>query len=573
MRFGKWKSDRGRLSRLLTVVAVIVLVLAIGSALTIVAGRFNLLKSDPARYPQGTYINGVDVSGCAKYKARELVSGRAEAMLSEYSCAILIENADPIVFNAEDIDLKTDIDSVLEAALQGGEHKLSYRFSEYALRRKLQSTASSVDTQPTAPYYVPVNDAAEAAGTGRFVLSPGESGRRLDVDACIAKIMSGETEFPAPFVEEPPDTSPEALPQMPRLMGEFSTSFAGGALSAPNRVANIKKAAELVNGSIVEAGQVFSCNDVLGDRTEALGWLPAPGITEGGAGTEDQPGGGVCQVSTTLYNAVLLADMAIVYRQGHSRMVSYAPAGSDATIDTGSIDFKWKNTSDASVYVFAWVDDSRTVYCQLYGTPVTDCRIELYQQLANTIPPTADEYIEDTSLQPWESVLENEAITGGDYDTYRLFFKDGREVSRELVAQTHYNMHPRRFRVGSAYYRAVMKYARQTGYQATPSAAPTNTAAAPANTPAVTPTNTPTADAYNTPSVTPTPTPQPTPTAEPMQTAEPSPTAETTPTAEPAPTAVPQPTPEPPPADDPTASRRWISCFALQKRRADALSS
>ena len=88
-----------------------------------------------------------------------------------------------------------------------------------------------------------------------------------------------------------------------------------------------------------------SCNDLLGPRYEKYGWQMAPAVIEGGAATEDQPGGGVCQVSTTMYNAVLMGDYQIVYRQAHSSRLSYVKGGLDATINTGTIDFKWSNNT------------------------------------------------------------------------------------------------------------------------------------------------------------------------------------------------------------------------------------
>lgn len=128
-------------------------------------------------------------------------------------------------------------------------------------------------------------------------------------------------------------------------LGSYSTSYADGG----NRGKNVARAAELINGKVLKPGEVFSFNDTVGDRTKENGFYEAPEYAAGQSVIGI--GGGTCQVSSTLYSAVLYADMGIVARTEHMMKVGYMPAGQDATVAYGSIDFKFKNTSDYPIKI------------------------------------------------------------------------------------------------------------------------------------------------------------------------------------------------------------------------------
>ena len=500
MQFGKWKDKKSRSKRALTVIAAAALILAVCSAIAAAAGEFGLLHTVPKRYPAGTFVSGVDISGLTRSAAKELLRDKAAELVAAYSCTIRYDGGEKVI-KAEDVSLSADTDDVLRSAYSGGSYDIGLGFSEYHVRRKVRELAAELDIEPRTPVPQPVLDAAEAKERGRFVLAEGTRGRSLDIEACVSAILSGCSELEAPFIPLPLPEGQSLEELIPKLLGEYSTSFASGSLAAQNRVFNINKAAGLINGIKLAPGAVFSCNEALGKRTAQLGWKDAPGITDGGADTQDQPGGGVCQVSTTLFNAALLADLEIVSRQGHSRRVSYAEPGRDATIDTDSIDFKFKNSTGNDIWIFAWTDESsREAYCQIYGYERSARNIDIVTVLVDTIPPGDDEYVEDPSLGRYDKVLDNEAITGYDYETYRVYYENGEEVERELVAETHYNMHPRRFRVGTGYF-AASAPAVTSSPTAHITAAPTPYATA-------APTSEPTP--YATPEPTPYETPEPT---------------------------------------------------------------
>jgi vancomycin resistance protein YoaR len=147
-----------------------------------------------------------------------------------------------------------------------------------------------------------------------------------------------------------------------------------------NRSHNVALAARKINGVVLAPGDEFSYNDVVGRRTVANGFLNAP-VYENGKSV-DGIGGGVCQVSTTLYSAALYADMGIVSRTNHSLPVSYAPLGQDATVADGAIDFKFKNTTDYPVKIAASAVNG-TITVELIGTPVGNKSVKLHHSLVS----------------------------------------------------------------------------------------------------------------------------------------------------------------------------------------------
>ena len=141
-----------------------------------------------------------------------------------------------------------------------------------------------------------------------------------------------------------------------------------------NRNSNLRKACEMLDGLILEPGQEFSYNDTLGERTEALGWKPAPAYS--GTTLVDSPGGGICQVSSTLYLASVYAELTVLERVNHGYPVSYIPLGMDATVNWGFTDLKLRNDSPLPVKIHAEESDGY-VRVTILGTETRNYTIEM----------------------------------------------------------------------------------------------------------------------------------------------------------------------------------------------------
>ena len=194
-------------------------------------------------------------------------------------------------------------------------------------------------------------------------------GQGIDREALVETILhtdplSGKT-ISIPIHDLEPTITQEMLQSKFVLRGSYTTSFSD---STKNRKYNIRFGAEKINGIILKPGDVFSANDTLGTRTRKNGWKNA-GAYESGEVVQ-QAGGGVCQLSSTLYNAALYADMEIVERRNHSMPVHYVDRGRDATINSvgNIIDFKFRNNTSSDVIIMAYTDGN-ILHMEIYGVP------------------------------------------------------------------------------------------------------------------------------------------------------------------------------------------------------------
>ncbi|MGR5965175.1 VanW family protein [Bacillus cereus] len=158
---------------------------------------------------------------------------------------------------------------------------------------------------------------------------------------------------------------------MKNPMSEYKTDLLG---RSENVRENIEKAAMKLNGAVVPSNKEFSFNAIVGITDQAHGYKNAPVILHDKI--MQAAGGGVCQVSSTLYNAVLLANLDIVYRVNHSHQVKYVPAGLDATVADNGPDFKFKNTTDTPIYIKTIVKDNQLIV-KLFGK-ISDNIVHVY---------------------------------------------------------------------------------------------------------------------------------------------------------------------------------------------------
>jgi len=208
----------------------------------------------------------------------------------------------------------------------------------------------------------PARDARPIVERGRIVeIIPAESGYGVDEGKLLKMLIEGR----GGYIELPmkvllPKVREEDLEGM-ELLSEFSSSIAG---SSAGRRENIKKAVSAIDGTLISPGESFSFNEKVGPRVSERGYKIAPVMVRG----ELVPGvgGGVCQVSTTLYNAVLLAGLKVVRREHHARPVKYVSPGRDATVVYGYIDLIFKNDKDSPIYIQGEVKGGRIIF-RIFG--------------------------------------------------------------------------------------------------------------------------------------------------------------------------------------------------------------
>lgn len=215
------------------------------------------------------------------------------------------------------------------------------------------------------------------------------------------------------------------------LLASYSTSFAS---SDSNRAANVVLAASKINGVVLNPGERFSYNKIVGPRTVAAGFKIAH-VYEGDR-VVDGVGGGICQVSSTLYNTVLLSDLKIVSRTNHSMPVAYVPMGRDATVSYGSIDFVFENNKNYPVRIVS-KSANRNLTIAIYGVKEDDTIVEIVTENAGYIPYSTKENV-DNSLKAGEKKVVKNGSNGTIVNTYRVYKKDGVVLRKEHTAKSTY---------------------------------------------------------------------------------------------------------------------------------------
>ncbi len=229
----------------------------------------------------------------------------------------------------------------------------------------------------------------------------------------------------------------------PDLLGSYSTTFSTANVS---RSTNIRLASNKINGIVIMPGETFSYNQTVGQRTAAAGFKSAA-VYAGGEVTTGI-GGGICQVSSTLYNAVLLANLEIVERQNHGFNTGYVPVGRDATVSWGGPDFKFKNTRNYPIRVVSTVSGGRII-TEIFGLKMeNEYEVEIQSYVTQYIKYKTIEK-KDATLEKGKTKVIQSGSNGCKSVAYRILKQNGEVVSKTLLSQDTYNPHNEIISVGT----------------------------------------------------------------------------------------------------------------------------
>lgn len=274
----------------------------------------------------------------------------------------------------------------VEAIYDGEEELPEYDF-EKAAEQEAERIAKKWESEAAEPCL-----SSYDAESGEFLFEEGSSGKSVDTKELANEILEAvesgdyQARITAKVYQEIPEKDVDERKEQYQILSTFTTQ----ADPSGNRGENIRLACEALNGMIVEAGEEFSFNDATGPRTTEKGYLPATAYQNGVAVQE--PGGGVCQVSTTLYNAVIQAGLKSTERHAHSYEPTYVTPGNDATVSYGGPDFKFVNNSDDAVGILASFENGE-VKISIYGIPVLEEGEKVYMESENTGGKTWQTYL------------------------------------------------------------------------------------------------------------------------------------------------------------------------------------
>ena len=219
--------------------------------------------------------------------------------------------------------------------------------------------------------------------------------------------------------------------------GLIDYAITNASSSSKARLNNIKVAMSFINGTCVAPGETFSFNDTVGERTTARGFKLATAYSSGEV--TEEVGGGICQVSTTLFNAAVKADMEIVERHNHSLTVSYVDKGKDATVDWGNQDFRFKNTSSDNIYICCYLTDDKRVRFGIFGKLLPNGEKITVEAVTTEVMKAETEYQPSAFLGKGQTYVLQEGRNGYKAEAYKVRWDaEGNEISRELLCKSVY---------------------------------------------------------------------------------------------------------------------------------------
>ncbi len=433
-----------------------------------------------SRFCEGVYVDGIHLGGMTQDEAFRAVSASAQERMDAWYIRLEYQGGLVRRITAKDLGMTVNVSDALEEAWQLGHASSDAAERKAAMDALLETpyygyTASPsgdttvVDTilnqLASVVYSLPqdayVSDFDPEAHSNPFTIVPEVYGSMLDVApvrgqiyAMVDAMQSGAVELTV--VPLKPSVTEADLRQARTLRGSATTDIS--TTSTEGRTENIRRAFEIINGTMLKPGESFSFNGIVGPRSAKNGFHKA---IEYAYGVErDGYGGGVCQASTTVYLAAVRANMTITHREPHSDKVNYTEYGLDATVnlDGKVIDLTFKNTTGSDVYILTYLTRSggrRVCHVDIYGMAHPEgVTYDLVAETVQVLPAPVDpEYVEDKDGEHViyiddKPVQKRKASDGCVVETFIVKYVNGKEAERTYVARDTYKAKAQQFWVG-----------------------------------------------------------------------------------------------------------------------------
>ncbi|WP_434305278.1 VanW family protein [Clostridium botulinum] len=398
---------------------------------------------DSVIYP-GVYIEGIDLTAKTKNEAKNMIE-------TKYSKTIVKKNIN-ITWNNKKYNLSYaklnptyNIQETINNAYSYG--KNLNIFSKYKIIK-----SKSVQNYPLKFSYdkkvmdefigsieKDINKEAENAkinvNKGSISVVEEENGFKLEKDK-LKKILYSKMDGKnlkdinekAPAKIQESKIKKKQLETVNSNISSYTTNYRS--ISSPQRANNIEISTKAINGTLLMPGESFSFNNTVGPRTAERGYQGAPVIV--GNKIESGLGGGICQVSGTLYNAMLKANINATERVRHTFPSTYVPIGMDATIDYGNIDYKFKNTLKYPIYIEGIADGANVIFNIYSNSSLKNKTYNISSEIYETVTPK-EQYIDDSNIPLGKTEIVQEAHTGYKVKVYKSTVENDSVVKKELL--------------------------------------------------------------------------------------------------------------------------------------------
>lgn len=400
------------------------------------------IKGD--KIAKNTYINDINIGGMTRSEAMKEISKKykLETLVLTY------ENKEWKI-DPQDVDLSYDLEETVNNAYnstrRGGFFNslaetiksnfsnkdnidVSVKYNKDKLKKEVEEIAKEID--------IDVKDATIDINGSVINITEEVKGLKVNIEESIKNfekgIENGKVKEKLVVSSVEPSIKKESLEAIDTILGSHSTKITGG---ISGKVTNIKLATQKTSDVLLMPGDTFSYNEHTGLRTVANGYKNAPVIVQGVL--QEGLGGGVCQVSSTLYNATLYAGLEYEKLRNHSIPSGYVPMGRDATVSDSGLDFVFKNNLEHPIYIKNYVSGN-TVTCQIYGSSKDKQNIEI---VTNTdgVSVAPNKKVDDPTLPKGQEKVLEKGRDGYTVSTYRVY-KDsnGNVIKKEKVATSYY---------------------------------------------------------------------------------------------------------------------------------------
>ncbi len=443
----------------------LLLLLLIAMSSIIILTKMPVEAKGEATIKKGIYADIVDLAGMNKSEAEQAIESYVEG-LKPVEIVLIAANNQEVTTTAGDLGITWSNPEIVKEAIETGQHgnviqrykiikdlqhenkiyKIEFEYDFQAINNILIEQCAKFDQEEI--------DYSLKKEKDSFTVIDGQIGYYLDVETSIDTIydyLKNEWNHEPSIINlkilvKEPKGSAEELAYVKDLLGGFTTSFTS---SGTARSANVTNACELINGVTIYPGEEFSTLEAIAPFTQANGYYMAGSYLNGKV--VDSLGGGICQVSTTLYNTVLKSELEVTERYNHSMIVTYVDPSADAAIaESAGKDFKFINNKDYPIYVEGVISNKHITF-NIYGNETRDSnrKVEYISEVLEKKEPTSDTIYADAG-QPIGYIVPESAHIGYKARLWKVVTENGVEVSRTQVNSSSYKMVPRSAVVGTA---------------------------------------------------------------------------------------------------------------------------
>ncbi|CRZ35341.1 vancomycin resistance protein YoaR [Herbinix hemicellulosilytica] len=440
------------------------IVLVLSGFMACTRSIFFAFAADDNRIIKGVFIDEVDVGGMTAEEAEKEVIKFVEELKNKK--VSIQANDQSVSATLGDLGYTYKINNIIETALglgktgnlikrykdikdienEGIKLPLEFVLDENKVREFVSSKSDIFNVEPV--------NASVSRKNGQMIYTDHIPGKKLDVEATVLNIVDlisnswdrNDLTVEAFLEDVEPVYTRDIVEKCNTILGTFTTEYAD---SSESRAKNLANGARLINNTVVYPGEVFSAYEHLAPFTRQNGYHVAGAYSKGKV--IDSIGGGACQVTTTLYNAVLYAELEVVQRHEHSMTISYVDLSRDAAIAGTYKDFKFKNNTDVPILIEAYTK-GRTITFNIWGHETRDTKnrkIKFETRVLSKTAPPPDVIEEDPTKPVTYKKVTQAAHTGYKAELYKIVYENGVEVSRTLVNKSTYAPAPRYITVGT----------------------------------------------------------------------------------------------------------------------------